>query len=300
MALDVSRSMLAAAPADLLRVCGDLAAPPLRRGVLSGAWAMNCYSHLAGGELPLALAALHAALAADAPLALTLCNLDGLNRPRQGDADEIEFRTEKPPFTGRLFTAVTAERARALLHGAGFGDLDIAPRPQRFWLAISARRARTLPDLVRPALRLLVCGLNPSLYSADAGVPFARPGNRFWPAARSAGLIESERDIWSALRDGVGFIDLVKRATNAAAELQRAEYSAGLQRVEALVRRYKPHTICFVGLEGWRAAVDRNARAGWIEAGFAGSRAYLMPSTSGRNASVKVDDLATHLSRAAS
>ena len=39
-------------------------------------------------------------------------------------------------------------------------------------------------------MRLLVCGLNPSVYSADAGVGYARPGNRFWPALRLAGLTD--------------------------------------------------------------------------------------------------------------
>ena len=50
--------------------------------------------------------------------------------------------------------------------------------------ASGAVRARTLPDVVGPGMRLLVVGLNPSIYSADVGVGYARPGNRFWPAAR--------------------------------------------------------------------------------------------------------------------
>jgi TDG/mug DNA glycosylase family protein len=56
------------------------------------------------------------------------------------------------------------------------------------WIRVSARRARTLPDTVGPGMRLLVCGLNPSLFAADAGVGYARPGNRFWPAARATRL----------------------------------------------------------------------------------------------------------------
>ena len=36
-----------------------------------------------------------------------------------------------------------------------------------------------------------MCGLNPSLYAADAGVGFARPGNRFWPAALAAGIVDA-------------------------------------------------------------------------------------------------------------
>ena len=50
-------------------------------------------------------------------------------------------------------------------------------------------------------MRVLVAGLNPSLYTADAGVGYARPGNRFWPAALASGLVTRDRDPMSALRD---------------------------------------------------------------------------------------------------
>ena len=93
--------------------------------------------------------------------------------------------------------------------------------------------------------------------------------------------------------------DLVKRATAAAVELRRAEYVAGLRRVEGLVRRFHPRAVCFVGLEGWRAAVDRGAQPGWIAGGLGGRPAYLMPSTSGRNARVSLAELAAHLRSAA-
>ena len=56
------------------------------------------------------------------------------------------------------------------------------------------RREATLPDLVAPLLGVLIVGLNPSVYSAERGVAFARPGNRFWPAAMAAGLVTEDRD----------------------------------------------------------------------------------------------------------
>ena len=82
------------------------------------------------------------------------------------------------------------------------------------WIDVDATRARTLPDTVGPGMRLLLVGLNPSEYAADAGAGFARPGNRFWPAALAAGLVTRTHDPFHALRvDGVGMTDLVKRAT---------------------------------------------------------------------------------------
>ena len=57
--------------------------------------------------------------------------------------------------------------------------------------------------------------------------------------------------------------------------------------------------VCFVGLAGWRAAVDRKAVAGVQPDGIGGRPAYVMPSTSGLNARVPPTELADHLRAAA-
>jgi hypothetical protein len=56
--------------------------------------------------------------------------------------------------------------------------------------------------------------------------------------------------------------------------------------------------VCFVGLAGWRAAVDRRARAGVQPEPFGGRPAYVMPSTSGLNARTPTAALAAHLGAA--
>ena len=161
-------------------------------------------------------------------------------------------------------------------------------------------RTDTLPDWVAPGMRLLICGLNPSIYAAQAGVPFARPGNRFWPALLEAGLATVDRDPDHALaHHGIGFTDLVKRATVAASELATDEYAAGLRRVERLCRRYRPAALCMVGLRGWRAAVDRKATTGWQPQPLGGVPVYVMPNTSGLNASTQLDGFVAHLRAAA-
>ena len=72
------------------------------------------------------------------------------------------------------------------------------------------------PTPSAPGMRLLVCGLNPSLHAADAGVGFVTPGNRFWPAALAAGLVTGTATrATRCSRHGVGMTDLVKRATAA-------------------------------------------------------------------------------------
>jgi TDG/mug DNA glycosylase family protein len=156
-----------------------------------------------------------------------------------------------------------------------------------------------LPDFVRAGMKLLVCGLNPSLVAADAGVGFAGPTNRFWSAALEAGVVTRERDpLHALLVDNVGMTDLVKRATPRAADLAAEEYRAGAERVRRLVTWLRPRVVLFVGLTGWRAAIDRSATAGWQPDGLGGVPAYVMPSTSGANAHAPRAELIEHLQAA--
>src|SRR6476646_2971135 len=128
-------------------------------------------------------------------------------------------------------------------------------------------------------MRLLVCGLNPSLRAADAGVGFVTPGNRFWPAALAAGVVTTDRDPVRALTvDGIGMTDLVKRASPRASSLTRAEYAEGLERIDRLVEWLRPGAVCFVGLAGWRAAVDRKGVAGVQPETLGDTPVYVMPS----------------------
>ncbi len=182
-----------------------------------------------------------------------------------------------------------------LLVGGGF-EVAGRTRVDAGAVVLQAVRARTLADTVAPGLRLLVCGLNPSLYTADAGIPYARPGNRFWPAALAAGLVTVDRDPLHALEvHGVGFTDQVKRATPSIETVGAAEFRTGAERVERLVARLEPAAVCVVGLSGWRAAVDRRAGTGWQPGTLGGRPVYVMPSTSGLNAHATPAGLAAHL-----
>jgi len=274
------------------RVQADLGALPFRRAVLGGAWASKSYIHVQRPDLPLALADLHRSLAVGAPVALTLFG---------GDADDHTFADDALP--GRRFSFWPVPMLTDVLIGAGFtvesmdeeGGVDSAPH-----LLVDARRARTLPDTVGPGMRLLVCGLNPSVYSADAGMGFARPGNRFWPAALAAGIVSRDRDTRHALvHHGVGMTDLVKRATPRADALTADEYRDGVERVRRLVEWLRPRAVVMVGLSGWRTAVDRRAVAGVQPEPFGGRPVYVMPNTSGLNAHSRPADLADHLRAAA-
>jgi TDG/mug DNA glycosylase family protein len=203
---------------------------------------------------------------------------------------------------GRFFAAWREPMLRDVVEGAGFAIQGSDVDDDHGVVRVRARRDHTLADTVGPEMQLLVCGLNPSVYSAERGVGYARPGNRFWKAVVAAGLVAPVRalDPGAVLRHhGIGITDLVKRATVASAELSPAEYRTGAERVERLVRWLRPGAVVFVGLEGWRFAVDRQAVAGLQPAPFGGRPAYVLPSTSGLNAHSRLEDLVAHFRAAA-
>jgi TDG/mug DNA glycosylase family protein len=292
VALDAARPMLELtrqrAPEALL-VQADLEALPLAHQTLRGAFAANSYLHVPASRLPLALAQLHRSLCEGAPLLATM--LAGSYEGRQLGGDD---------FPGRYFTLWERAALADVMVGAGFelARMDEGPagRGGVHRLVVRARRARTLPDTVGPAMQVLVCGLNPSLYAADAGIPFARRGNRFWPAAVAAGLVGKGWDPDSALADhGVGMTDLVKRASRSASELRPSEYREGAARLERLLAWLRPKVLCVVGLTGWRAGIDPRAQPGPQPSPLAGVPVYLVPSSSGRNAHLTFDDLVSRL-----
>jgi double-stranded uracil-DNA glycosylase len=109
-------------------------------------------------------------------------------------------------------------------------------------------------------LRVLFCGINPSLYSAATGWHFARPGNRFWPALHLSGftprrLAPAEQDLLPGY--GLGITNLVARATAQASELDPAELRAGGERLAALVADRRPRILAVAGVTAYRTAFAR-------------------------------------------
>jgi TDG/mug DNA glycosylase family protein len=192
---------------------------------------------------------------------------------------------------------IAAERLADLVTGAGWALLD-GPMADARGTRLLVERHHTLADSVGPGMRLLVCGINPSPYSADVGVGYGRPGNRFWPAALAAGIAPVDRDPAAALTAGTGMTDFAKRATPRAAEVTRDEYESGFARVTRLVAWLRPGAVCFVGLSGWRTVVDRLAAAGVQPDAIGGRPAFVMPPTSGLNARTPPSALAAHLAAA--
>lgn len=272
---------------DAAAVQAEAAALPFRPGSLGGAVVNAVYVHVDRPDLPLTLAELHRSLEVGAPVELGMFG---------GDQDLTEMTAGD--FAGRRFALWDDDHLLDVYAGAGFAIEAHTRVETEHWpyLRTSLTRLRTLPDTVGPDMRLLVCGLNPSLHSADLGVGFGRRGNRFWPAALAAGLVTVDRDAHHALQvHGIGMTDLVKRATPRADEITPDEYRAGAARVARLCDWLQPRAVCMVGLSGWRTAIDRRATAGWQTRDLGGAPVYVMPSTSGLNAHAQLPDLTEHL-----
>ncbi len=155
---------------------------------------------------------------------------------------------------------------------------------------------KPLADLGEPSLRLLLCGINPSLRSAEVGLHFARPGNRFWPALHLAGItprLLAPGEQHELLALGVGITNICARPTRRADELTPGELLAGALALEALVEEWRPSVVAIVGITAYRTALSRPlAVLGEQSERLGGRPLWVLPNPSGLNAHHRVDDLA--------
>jgi TDG/mug DNA glycosylase family protein len=172
--------------------------------------------------------------------------------------------------------------------------LERVGKPNR--AEVAAAYGRTVADVIGPGLKVLFCGINPSLYSAAVGHHFARPGNRFWPALHAAGFTErllSPFEGGTLLERGYGLTNLVRRATAAADELTADELTAGARALVRKVRRHRPKAVAFLGVSAYRTAFGRpRAGLGRQAEAVAGAVVWVLPNPSGLNAHYQLRDLA--------
>jgi TDG/mug DNA glycosylase family protein len=168
---------------------------------------------------------------------------------------------------------------------------------QRGVLHVALTPDKPVPDVVGPGLRVLFCGINPSMRSGETGRHFARPGNRFWPALHLAGftprlLRPDDSDLLPAL--GVGITNLVDRPTRAAADLSAQELRDGVAALGDLARRWQPGVVAFLGVTAFRIAYGLPKAALGPQPGVdAGGRpVWVLPNPSGLNAHHQLPDLA--------
>ncbi|MDX5422309.1 MAG: G/U mismatch-specific DNA glycosylase [Hymenobacteraceae bacterium] len=160
-----------------------------------------------------------------------------------------------------------------------------------------AANGRTVPDVIDRNLKVLFCGINPSLYTAATGHNFARPGNRFWPTLHAAGftprlyLPQEEQEL---LPLGFGITNVVDRASASAAELSKAELiEGGINLVEKVIE-YQPQVLAILGISVYRTAFGKTtAVLGLQEQTIGNTKLWVLPNPSGLNAHFPPKALAT-------
>jgi TDG/mug DNA glycosylase family protein len=162
--------------------------------------------------------------------------------------------------------------------------------------ALAAARGKTIPDIIGPGLRVLFCGINPSVYSAAVGHHFARPGNRFWPTLHAAGFTDkllAPPEQGELLPLGYGITNLVAAASASADELSTEQLVRGARQLRQKVERRRPAWVAFLGVTAYRTAFARpEAAIGPQPEPLGPARIWVLPNPSGLNAHYQLPALA--------
>ncbi|XP_019873460.2 arginine-glutamic acid dipeptide repeats protein isoform X2 [Aethina tumida] len=109
---------------------------------------------------------------------------------------------------------------------------------------------RTLPDHLTENLDIIIIGINPGLFAAYKGHHYAGPGNHFWKCLYLAGLTPQQMSAdedYKLLQVGIGFTNMVSRATKGSADLTRKEIKEGSQILLEKLRKFRPKIAVFNG-----------------------------------------------------
>jgi double-stranded uracil-DNA glycosylase len=173
---------------------------------------------------------------------------------------------------------------------------------------------KRLRDRIGPGVGVLFVGINPGLRSALTGHHFAGFSNRFWKLLYESGLVpepityqdDARLPAW-----GYGITNIVPRATAGIDGLRPHEFHAGAEVLLRKIRRYRPAIVAVVGVTVWRALLaawgDREARSRSIALGaqrperivapglaaaiLPGTRFFVLPNPSGRNANYSYEEM---------
>lgn len=125
--------------------------------------------------------------------------------------------------------AVTTVQKRGHSRGRGGGGRTQKGVRRLGGVPESEALNRVLSDFLQPGLRLVICGINPGVWSGARGHHYAGPGNHFWPCLSASGLVPRAADAppltyaddAALLAHGIGFTNMAARTTRGEADLGR-------------------------------------------------------------------------------
>ena len=153
-------------------------------------------------------------------------------------------------------------------------------------------------DLLKPGLKLLFCGYNPSLRSGHTGHHYAHPGNRFWRVLHAAGITDrlyAPEEDEKPLDLGIGFTNLCPRPTRRADELTKEEIRSGAQELRARLEDLKPRAVAYtgIGVYKWFRATSKASWGVQEYSAVSDVTDIVVPSPSGLNR-MRSEELVKH------
>jgi TDG/mug DNA glycosylase family protein len=142
-----------------------------------------------------------------------------------------------------------------------------------------------LPDLLRPDLRLVLCGTAAGRRSAELGCYYAHPGNRFWTVLHRVGLtprLFAPAEAADLLDLGIGLTDMNQRESGGDSGLTAAGWDAPA--FLAKLDRLRPARVAFTGKKAASICLGKPTRAlpyGLQDEMLAGAECRVLPSPSG-------------------
>lgn len=152
---------------------------------------------------------------------------------------------------------------------------------------LQAATSKRLPDLLKPGLDVVFCGINPGLYSAAIGHHFGRPGNRFWPTLYASGFtprLFTGFDDHQLLDLGFGATNIAPRTTASADELTSNELVRGARALRRRVLEYRPRFVAILGVTAFRTAFGAPKATLGLQEPIGDSQVWVLPNPSGLNA----------------
>jgi TDG/mug DNA glycosylase family protein len=140
-----------------------------------------------------------------------------------------------------------------------------------------------LEDLLKPGLRVVVCGTAAGKRSAELRQYYAGRGNKFWSVLADVGLtprVLRPNEYRELLNYDIGLTDVAKGQSGSDTDIdfKRATPEAVRQKVEAL----KPAVLCFNGKRGAQIFLGRNYVDFGLQNEVVGNtKLFVAPSTSG-------------------
>jgi TDG/mug DNA glycosylase family protein len=139
-----------------------------------------------------------------------------------------------------------------------------------------------LDDLLRPGLRLVVCGTAAGKRSAELGAYYAGPGNKFWRIMHEIGLTPqrlSPLDWREIDRYGIGFTDMAKAHFGSDADLPAHAFDAS--RLRGAIARFRPAALAFNGKKAAQMFYGRTTVDYGPQPAIGRTAVWVLPSTSG-------------------